>query len=43
MKLKMKAKIEKIKEINKGSKVWVKFPSERILLFDPKNGDKIFP
>jgi ABC-type sugar transport system ATPase subunit len=40
MKLKMKAKIEKIKEINKGSKVWVKFPSDRILLFDPKNGDK---
>ena len=43
MKLKMKAKIEKIKEINKGSKVWVKFPPDRILLFDPKNGDKIFP
>ncbi|MCX6089602.1 MAG: hypothetical protein NTX88_04360, partial [Candidatus Atribacteria bacterium] len=41
--LKIKAKIEKIKNINPGSKVWVQFPPDRILLFDPKTGNKIYP
>jgi len=43
MNFKMKAKIEKIKGISKDSKVWVKFPTERILLFNPKSGERIYP
>lgn len=41
--IKVKAKIEKIKDIKKDSKIWVKFPADRILLFDPKSGEKIYP
>ena len=43
MDIRAKAKIEKVKDIKKDSKVWVKFPPDRILLFDPKNGEKIYP
>ncbi len=41
--VRMKAKIEKTKEITKGSKVWFKLPIDRILLFDTKTGEKIYP
>jgi ABC-type sugar transport system ATPase subunit len=41
--LKIKAKIERIKEIRKESKVWFQLPPDHILLFDPETGDKIYP